>query len=338
MTDNDRALVADDQDDVGIVGVDPDALVIVAARSAAEAGPGLAAVGGFPRDGAGDVDGVGILGIDGGDGEIAAADASGGTRVGSGARPMFAGVVGAIDADSVGSGDGGVEAVGIARRDGDVGLYEAIGAGRNAVGERTPGGAAVGGFEHAAAGTGPRAVFPGTLARFPERGVDGIGMGGIDLDFAGAGVFVLAEDLFECPAAIGGAIEAALGIRSVRVAEHGDEELVGIARIDGDLRDLLAVAQAEMRPRLAGVGGFVDAVAGGEIGTLQSFAAAGVDDVGIGGRDGERADGAGGLVVEDGVPGAAVIGGLPDAAVAHADVEDVGLPGDPLGGFGASGA
>ena len=38
-----------------------------------------------------------------------------------------------------------------------------------------------------------------------------------------------------------------------------------------------------MRPGLAGVGGFVDAVADGEVGALQAFAAADVDDVGIGG-------------------------------------------------------
>ena len=122
------------------------------------------------------------------------------------------------------------------------------------------------------------------------------------------------------------------------MAEDGDEELVGVARIDGDLRDLLAVAQAEVGPGFAGVGGFVEAIAGGEIGALEAFAAAGVDDVGIGGGDGERADGSGGLVVEDGVPGTAVVGGLPDAAIADADVEDVGLGGDALGGFGASGA
>ena len=63
------------------------------------------------------------------------------------------------------------------------------------------------------------------------------------------------------------------------MAEDGDEEAVRIVRIDGDRRDLLAVAQAEVRPGLAGVGRFVDAVAGGEVGALQAFAAADVDDV-----------------------------------------------------------
>ena len=41
------------------------------------------------------------------------------------------------------------------------------------------------------------------------------------------------------------------------------------------------------------------------------------------------ADGAGGLIVEDGVPGAAVIVGLPHAAVIDADVKRSGLLGDP---------
>ena len=109
-------------------------------------------------------------------------------------------------------------------------------------------------------------------------------------------------------AAVGRAEDAALRVRAVRMAEHRDEDAVGIARIDGDLRDLLAVAQAEVRPGLAGVGGLVDAVADGEVGALQAFAAADVDDVRVRRRDRERADRAGRLVVEDRLPGAAVVG------------------------------
>ena len=93
-----------------------------------------------------------------------------------------------------------------------------------------------------------------------------------------------------------------------------------------------------MLPGFAGVGGFVDAVAGGKIGATQAFAAAYVDDVGIGWGHGERADGAGGLAVEDGDPGAAGVGGLPDAAVVYADVEEIGIAGDAGGGYGAASA
>ena len=62
---------------------------------------------------------------------------------------------------------------------------------------------------------------------------------------------------------------------------------------------------------------------------MEPFAAAHVDHVRIRRRHRHRADGAGGLVVEDGIPGAAVVVRLPDAAVVDADVEDVGLIGTP---------
>jgi hypothetical protein len=66
--------------------------------------------------------------------------------------------------------------------------------------------------------------------------------------------------------------------------------------------------------------------------------AADVDDVGVGGSDGDGADGAGGLVIEERVPRGAVIGGAPDAAVIEADVENVGLAGDAGKGASAAGA
>ena len=210
--------------------------------------------------------------------------------------------------------------------------------GGQAAGERIPGGAAIGGFEEAAVRAGEGAVFPGALLRLPEDGVDGLGIARVEGEIDGAGVFVLVEHLLPGLAAVGGAEDAALRVGAVGVAEHGDEEAVGIVRVDEDGGNLLAVAQAEVAPGLAGVGRFVHAVADGEVGALQAFAAADVDDVGVGGRDGEGADGAGGLVVEDGLPGAAVVVGLPDAAVVDADVEDVGLCRDAGGADGPAAA
>ena len=117
----------------------------------------------------------------------------------------------------------------------------------------------------------------------------------------------LVENFLERASAVGRTENAALLVRAVRMAENRDEEPVWIGRVDDDLRNLLAVAQAEVRPGLAGVGGFVHAVAGGEIGALQSFAAADVDDVRIGLRDRQRADRSGRLIVEDRRPDAAVV-------------------------------
>jgi hypothetical protein len=109
------------------------------------------------------------------------------------------------------------------------------------------------------------------------------------------------------------------------VPEDGREDAVRIARIDDDRRNLLPPAQAEVGPVRAGVGGLVDAVSRGEIGALEPFAAADVQDVGVGGSDGDRADGAGRLVVEDRAPHPAEVGALPHAAIVDADVEKVGL-------------
>src|SRR5439155_12506463 len=76
----------------------------------------------------------------------------------------------------------------------------------------------------------------------------------------------------------------------------------------------------------------------GEIRALESFAAADVDDVGVGRRDRDGADGSGRLVVEDRRPDAAVIRRLPHAAVHGGDVEDVGLRRDAGCGFRAPAA
>ena len=67
-------------------------------------------------------------------------------------------------------------------------------------------------------------------------------------------------------------------------------------------------------------------------------ARADVDDVRIRGRDGDRADRAGALVVEQRMPGRAVIGGAPDAAIVEADVSHVRLAWHAGHGAGATGA
>ena len=76
------------------------------------------------------------------------------------------------------------------------------------------------------------------------------------------------------------------GIRAVRMAEYRHEKTVGIRRIDRDARNLLGVAQSEVRPRFSRIRGFVHAVAGREIGAVQSLARSHVDDIRI--RDRQR--------------------------------------------------
>ena len=99
------------------------------------------------------------------------------------------------------------------------------------------------------------------------------------------------------------------------MAEDGGENFVGIARIDGKRGDLLSVCEAEMRPGFAGVGRLINAIADGEIGAMQSLAAAYINDVGVGGGHGDGADRLRRLGIEDRVPGAAVVVRFPDAAI-----------------------
>lgn len=80
-----------------------------------------------------------------------------------------------------------------------------------------------------------------------------------------------------------------------------------------------------MLPGPAAVGRSVDSVSNGEIGALQSLAAAHVNDLGIRRGDRERADRLRRLSVEDRHPDAAVVGAFPHAAVIGGDIEDVRL-------------
>ena len=123
-------------------------------------------------------------------------------------------------------------------------------------------------------------VFPRTFARFPERSVNDLRIRRIDLHIVAARVFVLVKRLLESLAAIDRKEDTAFLVRPIGMSGHRHEQVLGIAGIDRDLRDLLAVAQAEMRPGFARVGRFVDAVADGEIGPMKSFAAPDVDDFG----------------------------------------------------------
>src|SRR5256714_6805800 len=109
------------------------------------------------------------------------------------------------------------------------------------------------------------------------------------------------------------------------MALHGDKEAIGILGIDEDVGDLLGVAQSEVRPVLASIGGLVHAVAGGQIWPLQAFPTADVNYVGIGRRNSDRAHRTGALVVKNGFPGVASIGGLPDAAIHRSHVKNIRL-------------
>src|SRR5437763_10964980 len=90
---DDRALIADQQNNVAAVGIDPEILVIIAARRSAKSGPRLATVTRTHGHRAGHVKQIRVFGVDLRNGQVASADAPRGPRVISGLRPVVAAIV-----------------------------------------------------------------------------------------------------------------------------------------------------------------------------------------------------------------------------------------------------
>jgi hypothetical protein len=91
------------------------------------------------------------------------------------------------------------------------------------------------------------------------------GVGGVDRQVHRAGGIVEKQDLLPRAPTVGGAEHAALRVRPERVAHGRDVGAVGVAGVDDDVADLLGVAEPEVLPARAAVGGAVDAGAVGEV-------------------------------------------------------------------------
>src|SRR6266568_1841933 len=122
------------------------------------------------------------------------------------------------------------------------------------------------------------------------------------------------------------------------MTEHGDKKAIRIPRVDNNRTDLLPVAEAQVLPRFAAVDRFVKAIAGGQIGPLQAFATADINDPGIGGCDRERADRSGWLIVEDRNPCAAIVVSLPHSAIVDANIKNIRLTRNSRGAYRAPAA
>ena len=262
-----RALVAREHHAVAVFGIDPELVIVVAAGRALDGNPRLAGVERHVGRGVDVVGAVGVGGIDGDLAEVPAAAPE--PLLAIDQLPRCAGVVGDVDAA------GGLgrrwrraprprgrvarrraeiihnrpEAVGIAGRDGDADLADEVVVGQ-AAGQLMPGVAAVGGFIQAAAGhIGGRIDRPWRTARGPQRCVERARILGIDgqIDRADiVGIGLLEQNLLPVRAAVGGAIDAALGVGVVDVAESRYIDAVGIGGVDDDAADLARVFEADV--------------------------------------------------------------------------------------------
>jgi hypothetical protein len=173
---------------------------------------------------------------------------------------------------------------------------------------------------------------------FPEVGVQDVGIIGVELDAVRAGIGVHVQNLFpRCPA-VAAAKHAAFAVRAIRAPHAGDIDGGWIGGVHDDAAHLAHVLEPDMGPALAAIHRLENAIAGAEIGTVQAFACADIDHIGMRRRHGDIAYRTSGCRIEDRAPGAAVIIGLPDPAIVDAHEEDIRLAGNPDGAHGTAGA
>ena len=122
------------------------------------------------------------------------------------------------------------------------------------------------------------------------------------------------------------------------MSERRDQNDVRIARIDDDRADMARVLQADVCPRLSGIGGLVHAVTVGDVAAKAGFTAAGVKNVVVGVGQRNRADRGDALVIEGGRPGHAAVGALEDATRDRAEIIGVGIAGNAGDGKHAAAA
>ena len=147
-----------------------------------------------------------------------------------------------------------------------------------------PGVPGIGGLEQSTPRTTAIEIV-GAASGLPETCVQDARILRIHAQVAGAGIWTAKQDFVPGLAAISGTEHATLVVGSVRVAERGDVDEVGIVGVHADFRDVAGIRQTEVVPAFAGVGRAVHAVAVGHIAANTAFAHANVNDIRIGGGD-----------------------------------------------------
>ena len=213
--------------------------------------------------------------------------------------------------------DGRVDDVRVLGRDGDADLAER--ALRQALLQPLPRRPAVG-----------RAVDPRLRASahvgghravaLPGRGVEHVGVPGVDGDVGDARPLPRPEDLRPRLPAVRRLEEAAVAALRPERPLRGHPDDVRLLRVHDDLRDVLRVPEAQVLPARAAVTAPVDTVAEADVPAAHVLSRADPDDVGIRGVDRHAADRVRRLPVEERRPGGASVHRLPDPAGADRHV------------------
>src|SRR5436853_3078473 len=325
------AAVARLDDPVRIARVDPQSVVVAVPRR--QEIEGLAAVGRAEQTRVLRIDRVEALRVGEDRGKIPGALSEPAVVVH--APPVLAGVVRAVQAP-FGRLDHRVDAPRVGARDRDMDAPE-YARGQAVARQVGPARAAVARAVQAAPRTAAREV-PWQPSCLPERGVHDARVVRIEADIDRAGLLVLVEDLAPGLAAVRAADHAALAGGAEGMAEGRDASDIGILRVDDQRADLAGVPEADVAPGPAAVDRLVDAIAVRHVAARGRLPGADIDDVRIGGRDGERAHGRDRCSVGQRPPRGAPVRRLPDSPRDRTEIKGIGLAGNARDGERATAA
>ncbi len=146
------------------------------------------------------------------------------------------------------------------------------------------------------------------------RGVEHVGVARVHRDVVDAGVLADGQHGLPRLPGVGRLVEAAVAARRPERAHRGHVDHLRVAGVHDDAADVHRVLEAEVLPRLAAVGGAVDAVPVGNAALAVVLPRADPDDVRVVGVERDAPDRERAFRVEDRRPRDPGVLGLPDAA------------------------
>src|SRR5262249_19489608 len=149
---------------------------------------------------------------------------------------------------------------------------------------------------------------------------------------------ILVENLVPGFSTSGGAKHAALRIGPKGMAKRRNENDIGIFGMNNDPANMAGIAEPNVLPALAGVGGLENSVAFHDVAANTGFAGTGEDDVRVRLRDRNVAHRGDLFFVGNRFPRRAAIGGLPNTASHRPEVESGRVAGSARDRQHASGA
>src|SRR5215469_231192 len=131
---------------------------------------------------------------------------------------------------------------------------------------------------------------PRLAHRLPHSGKQNVRIREIELNIDAAGLVVYVKNSLPCLAAVARTENAARGIRPEWVSQCGDVDDIRILRVNDHPSDRVSIAKSRVFPGLAGVDGFVHAIAHHDVSTDAGFAGADIDHIRVGWSDGDSPD------------------------------------------------